>query len=185
VQGVGEGGLRSGVVHRLDVETSGVLLFALEESAWQRLRAAFREHRVEKVYRALVAGRVDAAGGAEVGLVLARHRPARVRVLSEEERRRSRGARVCVMSWRPLEHFAAATLLEVRPVTGFLHQIRAVLAQSGHPLLGDRTYAPAEVAAAAPRHMLHAAALRFEEVAAESPEPEDFRRCCAGLRGAA
>lgn len=185
VQGVGEGGLRSGVVHRLDVETSGVLLFALEESAWQRLRAAFREHRVEKVYRALVAGRVDAAGGAEVGLVLARHRPARVRVLSEEERRRSRGARVCVMSWRPLEHFAAATLLEVRPVTGFLHQIRAVLAQRGHPLLGDRTYAPAEVAAAAPRHMLHAAALRFEEVAAESPEPEDFRRCCAGLRGAA
>src|SRR5215510_13564591 len=62
LHGVGEGGLRSGVVHRLDVDTSGVLLVATEEGAWRRLREAFAHHRVEKVYRAVVRGRIEAAG---------------------------------------------------------------------------------------------------------------------------
>lgn len=182
VQGVGEGGLRSGVVHRLDVDTSGVLLIATEESAWQRLRSAFREHRVEKVYRALVAGRLEEEGGAHLRLALARHRPARVRVLPDDERQRARGGREVVMSWRPLELLDGATLVEVRPVTGFLHQIRAVLAHRGFPLLGDRTYAPPEVAGAAPRHLLHASRVRFEEVEAESPDPEDFASALAARR---
>ena len=85
VHGVGEGGLRSGVVHRLDVETSGVLLVATREDAWRRLRRAFAERRVEKVYFALVWGELASRPGealeeVEVGLVVARHRPARVRV---------------------------------------------------------------------------------------------------------
>ena len=79
IHGVGEGGLRSGVVHRLDVDTSGVLLFATEEEVWQRLRRAFQTQRVEKVYRALVCGRLEHEGRAEGGRVMARHRPARVR----------------------------------------------------------------------------------------------------------
>lgn len=174
VQGVGEGGLRSGVVHRLDVETSGVLLFATREETWQRLRAGFREQRVEKVYRALVAGHLHEAGSLRAWLAVARHRPARVRVLGEAERARTRGAREVLLDWRPLSWREGATLVEVRPATGFLHQIRAVMAHLGHPLLGDRTYAPAPVAAAAPRHMLHASALRFEEIAVASPDPEDF-----------
>ena len=80
------------------------------------------------------------------------------------------------MAWRPLEVRGDVTRIEVRPVTGFLHQIRAVMAHLGHPLLGDRTYAPPPVAAAAPRQMLHAVSLQFEEVAAESAEPDDLRR---------
>src|SRR5690606_17413297 len=79
--GVGEGGLRSGVVHRLDVDTSGVVLFATEAAAWARLREAFRSHRVEKVYRALVVGRLEGEGALELDLAVARHRPARVRVV--------------------------------------------------------------------------------------------------------
>ena len=174
MHGVGEGGLRSGVVHRLDVDTSGVLLFATEQSAWQRLRAAFREHRVEKVYRAVVSGRLTEEATLRAHLVVARHRPAKVRVVAASELERARGAREVVLAWKPLEWLPDATLVEVRPVTGFLHQIRAVFAQLGHPLLGDATYASRAVADAAPRHLLHASELRFEEVVAESPDPQDF-----------
>ncbi len=177
--GVGEGGLRSGVVHRLDVDTSGVLLVATGEAAWQRLREAFRAGLVEKVYRALVRGRMEAAGSCEIPLVLASHRPARVRVASPDER----GARPVLLSWRPLERFAAATLVEVRPTTGFLHQIRAVLAHLGHPLLGDRVYADSATAASAPRHLLHASALAYEDVVAASPDPADFASKLEELRG--
>jgi 23S rRNA pseudouridine1911/1915/1917 synthase len=176
--GVGEGGLRSGVVHRLDVDTSGVLLVATAEPAWRRLREAFQAGRVEKVYRALVRGRVETAGSAELRLVLARHRPARVRVAGAGER----SARPVAIAWRPLERFAGASLVEVRPRTGFLHQIRAVMAHLGHPLLGDRVYADPASAAAAPRHLLHASELRFEEVRAASPDPPDFAAKLAELR---
>jgi len=178
LHGVGEGGLRSGVVHRLDVDTSGVLLVATEEAAWRRLREAFARHRVEKLYRAVVRGRMEEAGAAEIPLVLGRHRPARVRVAAAGER----GARVVELAWRPLECFAAVTLVEVRPRTGFLHQIRVALAHLGHPVLGDRVYADADSAAAAPRQMLHAAELRFEEVTAASPDPPDLSALLEALR---
>jgi 23S rRNA pseudouridine1911/1915/1917 synthase len=182
VHGVGEGGLRSGVVHRLDVETSGVLLFAIRESDWQRIRTGFREHRVEKIYRALVSGRLEEEREVALPLVTARHRPARVRVAPEGEA--TRGARLCELSFRPLEIFGPATLVEVRPRTGFLHQIRATFAHLGFPLLGDATYGKGHEPGA-PRHMLHAAALRFEDVAAESPAPADFAALCDALRGGA
>ncbi len=171
VQGVGEGGLRSGIVHRLDVDTSGVVLIASEQAVWQRLRQAFREHRVEKVYRALVAGRVEVAGEADVGVCMARHRPAKVRIVDEAERASARGVWPVRMSWRPLEVFEATSLVEVRPVTGFLHQIRVVLAHAGHPLLGDRTYASPAIADLAPRHMLHATRIAYQEIVAFGDVP--------------
>ena len=182
VHGVGEGGLRSGVVHRLDVDTSGVLLMATRAQSWERLRRAFSEHRIEKVYRAIVLGRVEQAGAAELPLVTARHRPARVRVAAEGEL--SRGARIGQLSDRPLQVYAGATLLEVRPRTGFLHQIRATLAHLGFPVAGDRSYGPPADATGAARQMLHAARIRFEEIEAESPDAADFAALCAKLRGA-
>ncbi len=181
VHGVGEGGLRSGVVHRLDVDTSGVLLMATEAKSWDRLRGAFTEHRVEKVYRALVLGRVQHGESVELSLLTARHRPARVRVAAEGEH--ARGARPSQLSYRPLEVFESVTLLEVRPRTGFLHQIRATLAHLGFPVAGDRSYGQAPDTTGATRHMLHAARVAFEEIEAESPDAADFAALCARLRG--
>jgi 23S rRNA pseudouridine1911/1915/1917 synthase len=103
--GVGEGGLRSGVVHRLDVDTSGVIVFATREECWQRLREAFREHRTTKIYRALVLGDLRGAGEASLHLVVAQHRPARVRVIDSDAAWSSAGARRCDLSWTVIERF--------------------------------------------------------------------------------
>jgi 23S rRNA pseudouridine1911/1915/1917 synthase len=186
IHGVGEGGLRSGVVHRLDVHTSGVLLFANEEPAWRALREAFQSHAVAKRYRALVAGGFDPPGGElrmELPLVVARHRPSLVRVATEEEERRGR-ARVITQVVHVLEALDGATLVEVRPRSGFLHQIRASLAHLGHPVVGDDRYGVGSAQAAglrersgATRHMLHAAEVGWNDVAAEAPDPADFIRC--------
>lgn len=170
IQGVGEGGLRSGVVHRLDVGTSGALLFATAPEAWQRLRDAFRAHRVAKRYRALVHGRLEVEGALELPLAVTRHRPARVSVVPSGS-----GARITRMRWRALQALAGATLVEVELETGFLHQIRVGLAHLGHPVLGDRDYGgDSGASAAASRPLLHAARLALDEVEVECPDPADF-----------
>jgi 23S rRNA pseudouridine1911/1915/1917 synthase len=171
ILGVGEAGLRSGVVHRLDVETSGVLLFATREDRWRKLRDAFRRHRVYKRYRAIVAGEL-AGGDGELVLHMAvtRHRPARVRVLPPG----APGTRRTALRWRPAGSGTGATLVEVEPVTGFLHQIRVALAHLGHPILGDALYGASE-APQVSRQMLHAAAIRYREIEVFSPDPPDFR----------
>jgi 23S rRNA pseudouridine1911/1915/1917 synthase len=181
IGGVGEGALRSGVVHRLDVDTSGVVLFATTEARWQALRRAFSDHVVEKVYRAVVRGRVEEDGVVELPLLTARHKPAKVRVATDAEVARSRGVRPARIAWRVLERFGASTLVEVRPVTGFLHQIRAVFAHLGHPLLGDATYGDGSGAS---RHLLHASRVCFEDVAAECDDAPDFAERLADLRAA-
>jgi 23S rRNA pseudouridine1911/1915/1917 synthase len=169
VAGVGEAGLRSGVVHRLDVDTSGALLFATEQGRWEQLRAGFRGHRVEKVYRALVLGELTGGGDLTLPLAVAQHRPARVRVVAAGDPR-SRHTR---MSWRALEQLRGATLVEARPATGFLHQIRASFAHLGHPLVGDAAYG-APPSPHATRHLLHAAYVSYREVEASCPDAEDF-----------
>jgi 23S rRNA pseudouridine1911/1915/1917 synthase len=177
VTGIGEGGLRSGVVHRLDVDTSGVLLFATDELRWLDLREAFRSHKVEKRYRALVHGRLEGEGELVLHLAVVRHRPARVGVVPPGDGR----SRRTELRWRSLETFETATLVEVAPRTGFLHQIRASLAELGHPLVGDVAYGAPEGSAS--RHLLHAARVAVDDVAAESPDAADFAAALARLRG--
>lgn len=180
LQGVGEGGLQSGVVHRLDRDTSGALAVATKEAAWQRLRAAFEKRRVRKTYRALVRGRLEGRGREEVTLYVARHRPAYVRVAAGE-RAEASGARRCALEWRTLEAFTDASLLEVELETGFLHQIRVMLAHKGHPVLGDALYGNA---ALAPRQLLHASRLELSGASVNSPDPADFAAALAALREA-
>ncbi len=168
VEGVGEGGLRSGVVHRLDVDSSGVQVFATTEAGFARLRSAFQEHRVTKVYRALVHGIPPASGEVTVELMVRRHRPARVEVRASADAQ----TRSCPTRWRLLEVGASHALVELRPRTGFLHQIRVTMAHLGHPLLGDAVYGRED---GVRRHMLHASRIRFEDLDVEAPDPPDFR----------
>ncbi len=185
MQGVGEGGLRSGVVHRLDVDTSGVLLLATQDAAWRRLRRAFRRHKIAKRYRAIALGDLEDSGRVELNLRVAQHRPARVAVTKPGSAGADRDVRPTRLVWRVVERLRGGCLVEVDMETGFLHQVRVTLAHLGAPLAGDRVYGPAPEAdpSGAARHMLHAASLEFEEVRVESPDPPDFRAALERLRG--
>ena len=128
--GVGEGGLLSGVVHRLDVLTSGVQLFATEAEAWQRARQALSERSAEKRYVARVHGRLNAPRTLVLRL---ENRGDHVRVVST-------GGREAITQLAPLEPGANSSLVELRPITGLRHQLRASLAPLGHPVVGGPLY---------------------------------------------
>ncbi len=183
IHGVGEGGLRSGVVHRLDLTTSGAVLFALNETQWQRLREAFRTHAIRKVYEALVYGRLEGEGRDTLPLVIRQHHPARVTVARGTEKQ----VRACSLRWRALETFANATRVEVMLETGFLHQIRVMLAHRGHAIVGDGVYGSGrqDEHELATRPMLHARSLTYDHVHGECPPPQDFREVLRAFRGGA
>lgn len=144
-------------VHRLDMETSGVMVFARTRSAQSALSGAFRERRVEKAYEALVHGDVEGDCG-EVDLPLIKDWPNRPR------------QKVCVETgkpsltlWEVIARHAGHTRMRLSPITGRSHQLRVHTLALGHPILGDSLYAPPEACAGAPRLMLHACALRLSD----------------------
>jgi len=182
IVGVGEGGLRSGVVHRLDNDTSGVLLLATRHETWLVLRKAFSRRRIRKRYLALVDGAIDERGQSRRDLRIARHQPAHVVV--EPEGEGTEGARTCSLGWTRVERFGErASLIEVDLHTGFLHQVRAMMNAMGHPVLGDRVYGRATTGTVAPRQMLHARSLGYDQIDARAPIPEDMQRVMQALRG--
>lgn len=140
-------------VHRLDLDTSGLLVFALRGKATRALMAQLRDRRVEKRYLAWVAGAPGAEAG-EIDLPL-RRLVGQPRSVVDPAGRPSR------TRWRVLERRGEATLLALEPLTGRSHQLRLHLRSIGHPILGDRFYAPPEVILAADRLLLHAVELRL------------------------
>lgn len=142
-------------VHRLDTETSGVLLFAKRRTAAARLSAAFRDRDVDKRYLALVAGH-PATNGDCIALPL-RGDGRLARVAPDGKPART--------DWQVRRRNDATTLLAVHPHTGRMHQIRVHLQAIGHPVVGDRRYG----GPAAARLMLHAERIDF-------PHPTDGRR---------
>jgi 23S rRNA pseudouridine1911/1915/1917 synthase len=173
IHGIGEGGLRSGVVHRLDVPTSGVLLMGRTQAGWERLRAAFSEHRMTKVYHAVVQGRFEERVGVELHLAVTQHHPARVEVVAADAK--LSGQHLCATDFRPLEQGEGWTLVEALPKTGYLHQIRVSLARLGHPILGDELYGGPSAA----RLGLHALRLEAPECSVESSQPIEFQQLMA------
>lgn len=170
-----------GVAHRLDKDTSGCLAFARSDKALGALLQAFDDKRVTKTYLALVHGVAPEAGTLDTPY--GRH--------PEDPRRyttRFSSPRRARLSWKRLEAFAEASLLEIDLDTGRTHQIRAQLADVGHPLLGDWLYGTAAAKAAGfGRIALHAARLRVEglgarPLTAEAPLPDDFARAVDRLR---
>jgi len=173
IVGVGEGGLRSGVVHRLDTDTSGALLVATESDAWHRLRGAFAEHRVVKRYEALLHGVPEESSSSELHLRVAKHAPAHVEVV--EHAVDGDGSRSCSLGWQVLERFGdRACRVEIDLHTGFLHQVRVMMSHLGHPVIGDTQYGEGEDRQLASRQMLHAKSLAYESITAQAPLPADF-----------
>lgn len=174
-----------GIVHRLDKDTSGALVFARTRPALHSLQAQFRAHRIEREYVALVEG--DVFGGGVFDAPLVRDRGDLRRGVA----RPGEPGLSAVTRYEPLERFGRATLLSVRLETGRTHQIRVHFSAAGHPVIGDAVYRrrdgpPSPIAA--PRQMLHARTLGFEHpgtgklVRAESPLPADFQAVLDGLR---
>ena len=185
-------------VHRLDRDTSGVVLFAVTRDAHRALNAAFESRRAEKTYLALVRG--DLSKAQRIDVPLGEGRGGRVRVVAGN----APGARPAQTSVEPRERFGQYTFCTCRPRTGRTHQIRVHLAAIGHPLACDPRYGeegplrvgdlwsgspdPATVVLA--RTPLHAAALRIPHprgrgwLWVESPLPDDMARCLDLLRAA-
>ena len=179
------GPLRPGIVHRLDRFTSGVLLAAKCDFAHQALAAQFAGRQIEKVYIALVHGKLKPESG-RINQPIARDPIRRTRMTA----RLSQG-REARTEYRVLRRFAKFTLLEVRIGTGRTHQIRVHLSSLGHPVAGDTVYgAPAKVDDQPPlrRYFLHAHRIRFrlpstgQEIAIESPLPYELESWMAGLK---
>jgi len=169
---------RQGVVHRLDVGTSGLMVVAKSERAYSRLKQAFRERSVDKVYHALVQGHPDPLVGS-IDAPIGRHPTAdhRWAVVA--------GGRPSLTHYQVLEAFRGASLLEVRLETGRTHQIRVHFSALRHPCVGDLTYGADPVLArrlGLTRQWLHAVRLAFvhpgtgEPVEFISPYPEDLAR---------
>lgn len=167
---------RQGVVQRLDVGTSGLMVVAKSEVAYSVLKQAFRDRTVEKVYHALVQGHPDPFAGT-IEAPIARHPGSDWKMAIVE------GGRHSVTHYETLEAHRAATLLEVHLETGRTHQIRVHMAAIGHPCVGDPLYGADPVLAqrlGLVRQWLHAVRLGFthpttgEYVTFDSPYPEDL-----------
>lgn len=178
--GVARGGpdpARAGIVHRLDRDTSGLMLIARSEEAHRALQGMIRARKVRREYLALVEGRPDAESGT-IDAPLGRDRARRTLVSTSSDR-----ARAAVTHFEVLEKLARTTLLDVRLETGRTHQIRAHLAAIGHPVCGDRRYGGGDCGErlGISRQFLHARALTFshpftrENLACESKPPADLR----------
>ena len=170
IQGIG-GAIRPGIVHRLDKDTSGLMVVAKTHSAHQALSEELKERRVTKGYLALANGSVTPVEG-QIDAPLARDRRQRKRMAVEV------GGREARTRFRVIERMGGHTLLELYLDTGRTHQIRVHLAYMGHPIFGDPVYGKRDPLLA--RHFLHACHLGFQhpnggaQVEFRSPLPDEL-----------
>lgn len=172
-----------GIVHRIDKDTSGLLVFTRTLLAKRHLTQQFRFHTVERVYLAIAHGRV---GKSTYRSRLVQDRGDGLRGSTQLPR----AGQEATTHVEPIETFEGATLLRCRLETGRTHQIRIHLSEAGHPLLGEPVYTRGfgGPLVRAPRLMLHAAVLGFEHpvgnriVRFEDPLPEDMQKVLDGLR---
>ncbi|MDI6742751.1 MAG: RluA family pseudouridine synthase [Smithella sp.] len=193
LSGIG-GVLRPGIVHRLDKDTSGLIVAAKSDDAHRHLSAQFEKHDVHKKYLALVWGDVKGDHG-EIVAAVGRH-PVNRKKMSTK----SRHGKGALTLWKVLERYRVVTLLEVEIKTGRTHQIRVHLSDRGYPVVGDAVYGNASriKAVADPalksglkhfnRQALHAAQLSFvhpvknERMVFTASLPQDMADLCSQLR---
>ncbi len=174
--------LRPGIVHRIDKDTSGLLMVTKNDQAHRALAAQLADHSITRRYRAIVLDNLKEDEGTIEGDI-GRDPGNRLRNAVVVQ-----GGKPAVTHYRVLERFGQYTYLEAELETGRTHQIRVHMAHIRHPLLGDSLYGPEKNKAGAGRQMLHAAVLGFvhptsgEYMEFESPLPEDFAKVLEGLR---
>ncbi len=175
--------MRPGIVHRLDQGTSGLLVVARTQRAYDALVGQLRDRTVERTYSALVWGHLEVARGV-IDAPIGRSRRRRTAMAVAADGREARTRYEVVAAWRSP---APTTLLTCRLETGRTHQIRVHLAAIGHPVVGDDRYGGDRQGIEAGRPMLHAAHLAFEHpvtgarVEATSPVPSDMAAVLASL----
>lgn len=164
---------RAGIVHRLDKETSGLIVVAKDPQTHAALQRLFKRRLVRKTYVALVDGQVQPREGI-IEVPIGRDPKVRLRMTV------SRTGRPAVTQYRVVEVFPRHTLLEVRPHTGRTHQIRVHLAWLGYPVVGDRVYGHRRPSIPLDRHFLHARDLAFvhpvtgQKLALTAPLPPEL-----------
>ena len=187
LSGIG-GYLRPGIVHRLDKNTSGLMVVAKNDEAHQGLTEQFKSGMIDKTYLALVRGRLRDRSG-RLDSAIGRH-PVNRKKMST----RSRNGRSAITEWQVVEELRGASLLSLKIRTGRTHQIRVHMSSLGHPVLGDSLYrGPTEFRVGHTvipirRQMLHAACLQFthpitgEKMKWESKLPADMASVLERLR---
>jgi len=164
--------LRPGIVHRLDKDTSGLIVFAKDNASYLNLSKQFKEREVEKHYLALLYGELKKDHG-EISTAIGR-------AISDRKKMsvRTRKGKEAVTQFEVIKRFKSATLTRVKIITGRTHQIRVHFAASGYPVLGDKTYGKKTVIKFGQetirfnRQMLHAHTLRFKHPV--NGEPVEF-----------
>ncbi|MFZ5974552.1 MAG: RluA family pseudouridine synthase [Bacillota bacterium] len=173
--------VRPGIVHRLDKDTSGLLVVAKNDAAHVRLAKQIKERTASRVYSAIALGNVKEDEG-EIIAPIARHPSDRKRMAVVPD------GKIAHTRYRVVERFSEATLLELQLVTGRTHQIRVHLAHIGHGVLGDPVYGPKRAHYPIEGQALHAGKIAFdhprtgERMEFTSPLPADFIRLMEWLR---
>ncbi len=179
--------LRPGVIHRLDKDTSGVIVIAKDDASYHNLIAQFRERKVQKYYLALVFGSLKELRG-EIHTLIGRSRWNRKKMSVKTDR-----GKEALTQFEVLKRLRSATLVKIRIITGRTHQIRVHFASRGHPVLGDKTYGKkteliiGDKSIGFPRQMLHARSIKLEHPVSgmpmkfTAPMPEDMEKAVLDL----
>ena len=180
LSGIG-GALRPGIVHRIDLDTSGLIIAAKNDCAHQRLAAQLQDHTLARIYRCIVAGNLREDAGT-VNAPIGRHPVDRKKMAVVAN------GRPAVTHWQVLERFQGFNYVECRLETGRTHQIRVHMAHIGHPILGDTVYGNKRAVPGLQGQCLHAVGLRFlhprtgEAVELCCELPEEFQTQLEKLR---
>lgn len=181
--------LRPGVVHRLDQETSGVIIIAKDDSAHHNLVRQFKEREVDKQYLALLYGNLKENSG-EIKTLIGRSASSRKKMSAKPKR-----GKEAITRFEVIKRVKSAALVKVRIITGRTHQIRVHFASIGNPVLGDKTYGKktsitlAQRTISFPRQMLHSYSLRLKHpidgkpLEFTAPMPEDMKKAMEEISG--